>query len=64
MLEILDTAGIEQFDFYLKDGQGFVLACAIIAQRTLVFWFWLCLGSFCQKESGVSTWYLNNSLKE
>eukprot|EP01129_Flabellula_baltica_P003182 TRINITY_DN129_c0_g1_i1.p1 TRINITY_DN129_c0_g1~~TRINITY_DN129_c0_g1_i1.p1 ORF type:complete len:198 (-),score=64.50 TRINITY_DN129_c0_g1_i1:68-622(-) len=38
MLEILDTAGTEQFtamrDLYMKNGQGFVLAFSIIAQST------------------------------
>merc|ERR1711977_134576 len=38
LLEILDTAGTEQFtamrDLYMKDGQGFVLAYSIIAQST------------------------------
>jgi len=38
MLEILDTAGTEQVtamrDFYMKNGQGFVLAYSIIAQST------------------------------
>eukprot|EP01123_Difflugia_compressa_P014777 TRINITY_DN79_c0_g1_i1.p1 TRINITY_DN79_c0_g1~~TRINITY_DN79_c0_g1_i1.p1 ORF type:complete len:197 (-),score=54.78 TRINITY_DN79_c0_g1_i1:186-776(-) len=38
MLEILDTAGTQQFtamrDLYMKNGQGFVLAYSIIAQST------------------------------
>lgn len=37
-LEILDTAGTEQFtamrDLYMKDGQGFMLIYSIIAQAT------------------------------
>lgn len=38
MLEILDTAGTEQFtamrDLYMKNGQGFVLVFSLIAQST------------------------------
>jgi small GTP-binding protein len=37
-LEILDTAGTEQFtamrDLYMKDGQGFVLVFSIVAKST------------------------------
>jgi len=40
ILEILDTAGTEQFssmrDLYMKDGQGFILIYSIIASSTLV----------------------------
>jgi len=40
ILEILDTAGTEQFssmrDLYMKDGQGFLLIYSIIAKSTLV----------------------------
>ncbi|KAF9910821.1 Ras- protein Rap-1b [Linnemannia zychae] len=38
MLEILDTAGTEQFtamrDLYMKNGQGFILVFSIIAEAT------------------------------
>jgi len=40
ILEILDTAGTEQFssmrDLYMKDGQGFILIYSITASSTLV----------------------------
>jgi len=39
ILEILDTAGTEQFssmrDLYMKDGQGFLLIYSIVARATL-----------------------------
>jgi GTPase SAR1 family protein len=39
MLEILDTAGTEQFtamrDLYMKNGQGFVLVFSITLKSTL-----------------------------
>jgi len=41
MLEILDTAGAQQFtamrDLYMKNDQGFVLAYSIIAQSTCFY---------------------------
>jgi len=41
MLEIMDTAGTEQFlsmrDLYIKNGQGFLLVYSIIASSTLIF---------------------------
>jgi len=40
MLEILDTAGTEQFtamrDLYMKNGQGFILVFSIIAEATFM----------------------------